>query len=95
MEETEAKIQIYFNNVQGFGSKRSYFIQSELAERFNLYIFQETKIKDNEFAKYKSDQGSTGLESILLAYDTPNTYIRGTLLAYNGKDIMVEECGSL
>ena len=95
MEETEAKIQIFFNNIQGFGNKRSYFIQSELAERFNLYIFQEARIKKNDLTKYRSDLGSTGLESIVLAYDTPKTYIRGTLLAYNGQDIIVEECANL
>ena len=78
MEET---IRIYFHNIQSFVNKRTTFLNHRLSTQFDIYLFQESNIKEKHGAFY-DDWNLAGLLAQNLSLCDSDSWRRGTIIGH-------------
>ena len=74
------QLSIYFHNIQGFVSKRSTFLNSNLCKQFDAYVFQETNITTEHVNI--DDWDIAGLSTAILTHVDQDNYCRGSILGH-------------
>ena len=81
------KVQIFFNNVAGFVTKKSKFILSDLARQHDIFIFQETNVLADSRHKLYLDWSFANLVTIPLSFCKSSEFARGMILGFNPKSV--------
>ena len=74
-------IRIYFHNIQGFRNKYATLLNHTLSKQFDVYIFQESNIKETHDNLY-DNWSIAGLLAKNISFKDSETWKRGTIIGH-------------
>ena len=75
----ELPLRVFFNNIQGFLSKRAQFLSCGITEQYDLFFLQETNVKED---RVLIDEWSAAkFRAFNLSYVDQSAFKRGTIAA--------------